>query len=576
MRTHITRWTLTTISADFVLFLCILVFLGWQFDQVVLRSLIVDAPQTVPLTAVLLLMLALSLLLCQRLQRETASTAWRWGCWGMSGAAVLLSLWIGVQYLLGLGPSEGLLLYRELMLEQSATYPGRPSPHTALTAGLLGLSIGLYATNQQGLKQWGLVLAVTAFAISWIVLFGYANHANPFYSLIGNPEIGMSPMTSLGFTGLIVGVLGLQPDRGVIALLRAPTVGGQVVRILLPVAGLLPLLFGWLVNYGLLMEWMEPAMGFALTWGISSLVYAGLVIWQGFSLHRSDLHRAQVTAEREQLLAELAAASEQIQRVNAELQEQAAALERSNHELMQFAHVASHDLQAPLRSISGFVQLLQADYGGQLDEQADDWMRRIVRATQRLQALIHDLLAYSQVNSRELVARPVALDEVFQEVCTLLDHEIQETGAEISWDPLPTVMGEHTQLVQLVLNLFGNAIKYRSDALPRIHTSVQEQNDMYIFQVKDNGIGIDKAYYEKIFEIFNRLHTEKEYAGTGIGLAICRRIITRHHGHIWLQSTPGAGSTFFFSLPKQSVSPSHKVGTDGERDKSITAVGPGA
>lgn len=227
------------------------------------------------------------------------------------------------------------------------------------------------------------------------------------------------------------------------------------------------------------------------------------------------------------------------------------ALLRSNMELQQFAYIASHDLQSPLRSISGFVQLLQAEYEGRIDEQADDWIRRTVDSIRRMQALIQDLLAYSRVDSRSHSRETIAFREVVDDALSLLEAPILESGARIVCGDLPTVVGERALLVQLVHNLIGNAVKYRADEPPFIRIEARRRGGKWLFSVKDNGIGIEAKYQQRIFEIFHRLHSQGEHPGTGIGLAICRRVVHRHGGRIWMRSEPGKGTVFCFTLPER-------------------------
>lgn len=237
-----------------------------------------------------------------------------------------------------------------------------------------------------------------------------------------------------------------------------------------------------------------------------------------------------------------------VQDRTAQLARSTEALERSNLELTRFAYVASHDLQSPLRSISGFAQLLQQTYRDQLGEEADTWINRVVDNAKRMQALIHDLLAYSRM---DFTARPLAhtdLHKVFNNAVEGLDGAIRDAGAEVSCGTLPTVMGDRSQLVQLLQNLIDNGIKYHGPDPPRVHVAAEQHGAEWVVSVRDNGIGIDPHHQERIFEIFQRLHTQTAYPGTGIGLAICRRVATRHGGRIWVESQPGRGSVFFFTI----------------------------
>jgi len=225
-------------------------------------------------------------------------------------------------------------------------------------------------------------------------------------------------------------------------------------------------------------------------------------------------------------------------------------LEQSNLELKQFAYVASHDLQSPLRSISGFVQLLKLEYEGKLDEQAQDWIRRTVGAIGQMQRLIRDLLSYSRVDARSLPFTRIPFLDIVRDAVTLLESSLRDSGGRVTWDDLPSVMGDRSQLVQLIQNLVGNGLTYHGDKPPHIHLSAERSGQEWIFSVRDNGIGIDPKYREQIFEIFKRLHDQKEYPGTGIGLAVCRRVVNRHGGRIWVESELGHGSTFHFTIPE--------------------------
>jgi PAS domain S-box-containing protein len=229
------------------------------------------------------------------------------------------------------------------------------------------------------------------------------------------------------------------------------------------------------------------------------------------------------------------------------------ALERSNKELQEFARITSHDLQTPLRSISGFAQLLQSDYAGKLDDKADEWINRIVKSCEHLGAMIQDVLDYSRVDAQPRPFVVVSLRDVFRDAGGLLEAVIQRAGGEITAGELPTVRGDRMQLVQLLQNLIENGLKYRGAEAPRVHVSSQHRGDEWIITVRDNGIGIEPKHQERIFEIFKRLHSQQEYPGTGIGLAVCRRIVHRHSGKIWVESKLGQGSDFKFTIPESAV-----------------------
>ncbi len=251
---------------------------------------------------------------------------------------------------------------------------------------------------------------------------------------------------------------------------------------------------------------------------------------------------------------ELVQVQKQLQQNAAELERRAAQLEQSNKELEVYAHVASHDLQEPLRSISGFCELLQDRYRGQFDEQADRWLDKIIRGSVRMKTMIQDMLTYSQVQSGGQRFCPIDLARVFDEVVENLSQPIRESGAQVTRDELPTIVCDPTQMVLLFQNLIGNAVKYHDVKPPRVHVSARHDQQNWVLSVKDNGIGIAPEHFDRIFQRFKRLHRQSEYQGTGMGLAICQCIAEHHAGRIWVKSEPGQGSEFSFEIPACSNS----------------------
>jgi len=256
----------------------------------------------------------------------------------------------------------------------------------------------------------------------------------------------------------------------------------------------------------------------------------------------------------------LALREEERATVEAAQKDAANKLAESNQQLQHFAYIASHDLQEPLRTITSFIQLLARRYQGKLDKDADEFIAFITEGAKRMQSLINDLLDYSRVESQGRPFVAFAAEGALRAALMNLKKRIGESGAEITHDPLPTITGDEIQIARVFQNLFSNAIKFRSDERPRIHVACQQTPGEWQFRITDNGIGIDERYFERIFEIFQRLHGRDAYPGTGIGLAVCKKIVERHGGCIGVASEPGKGSCFTFSVNKDL---SETAGTAG-------------
>jgi PAS domain S-box-containing protein len=226
-------------------------------------------------------------------------------------------------------------------------------------------------------------------------------------------------------------------------------------------------------------------------------------------------------------------------------------LKHCNDELQQFAYVASHDLQEPLRMVASYTQLLAKRYQGRLDSDADEFIAYAVDGCKRMQQLVEDLLIYSRVGTNAAVLHEISSENTLREALTNLRATMKESGAVVTHDALPTITADDTRLAQVFLNLVGNAIKYRGAEVPQVHVSARKSGSKeWIFSVRDNGLGIEPRYFERIFVLFQRLHGRNEFKGTGIGLAICKKIVERAGGRIWVESEPQKGSTFYFSVPE--------------------------
>ena len=258
-------------------------------------------------------------------------------------------------------------------------------------------------------------------------------------------------------------------------------------------------------------------------------------------------------------VADLVVTAIERKRAHAALQLSAEEAKRSNRDLEQFAYIASHDLQEPLRAVGGYVKLLERRFPENMDPKALEYINGAAEGAARMERLITDLLAYSRVGTRGGVFSIASLDAILEDALRNLQISIETAQAKITRDPLPALPVDATQMMQLFQNLIGNALKFHGERPPEIHVGARQQPGRWVFTVRDNGIGIEPQYFERIFQIFQRLHTRNRYPGTGIGLAICKRIVERHEGEIWVESQPGQGSTFCFSLPEISAINQHDV-----------------
>lgn len=492
------------------------VFLGWAFNIGILKSPWPTFSTMKVNEALCSVSAGLSLYFLQKspampLRRNLLVTLAAAGC---ALIAVLSLLEYAVNRSLGID---------QLIISASAeasSIPGRMAVMSAWGFALLGASL-LLLDRPWGYRSAELFALISA-AISLLALAGYIYAAEAFQ--------GQMPLyTAVVILLLSGGILAAKPQRGLMAKVTSNSFGGIMARRLLPATLFIPIVLGWLQHEGQLARLYTAERGLAV-FAVGNVFLFLVVIWWGVnSLHRMDAKRR--LAEHE-------------------LQQTAAKLARSNADLEQFAYVASHDLKEPFRAISGSVQILQERYREKPDEGAEEIIRHTVDGATRMQTLIEDLLTYSRLTTREAPLAPTDCAEVLEEALANLELSVKESRAAVTRDSLPIVHADRTQLLQVFQNLVSNAIKYRSQRTPKIHVSAQDRDSDWLFSVRDNGIGIAPQYTDRIFRIFQRLHTRKEYSGTGIGLAVCKKIIERHGGRIWVESELDEGSTFLFSLPK--------------------------
>jgi signal transduction histidine kinase len=262
---------------------------------------------------------------------------------------------------------------------------------------------------------------------------------------------------------------------------------------------------------------------------------------------------------KSRLIVELRDSYTELEHTKDDLERKSQELARSNDDLKDFAYAASHDLQEPLRIIRGYVQLLAKRYKGKLGADADDFIKYAIEGVGRMQRLIKDLLEYSRLGTNGETLKTSECVELVDHAVANLQAAIQESGAEVTYDHLPVIAADPSQLSRVFQNLIGNAIKFRGDEAPRVHISAERKGEEWVFSVRDNGIGIDPDQSDRIFMIFQRLHTREEYEGTGIGLAICKKIVERHGGRIWVESEAGRGSTFYFTIPTGKKDKEHSL-----------------
>ncbi|MFU8867908.1 sensor histidine kinase [Natronococcus sp.] len=305
----------------------------------------------------------------------------------------------------------------------------------------------------------------------------------------------------------------------------------------------------------LLLRALHPGIPTEFTFGTRAVALAiGSVAGLGIGIHESRAIAREREIERrndalERVQTRLEERNDELRETQRELEAIVGELETSNERLEQFASAASHDLQEPLRMISSYLRLLEERYGDDLDGDAEEFVAFAVDGADRLQVMVDDLLAYSRVETRGDPLEPVELDAVLEDALTDLGVRIEETDAEITVEELPRVAGDRSQLRQLFQNLLSNSLEYSGDEPPRVHVSAERVGSRWEIRVRDEGIGIDSEDQERIFEAFDRLHTQEDHEGTGIGLALCQRIAERHDGTLEVDSEPGEGATFSVVLP---------------------------
>lgn len=405
----------------------------------------------------------------------------------------------------------------QLMCQTLVYFPGGMSPATSIVFILLGIS--LFFINSAFNPVIFQFLASSFGLFGLMVLTGYSFQFTIHYQII--PYIYTPIYAGFNFILIAIAILFIKPNQGFIRALTNDSMSGHFARILIPVSIIIPLLLVYLSVWGESVGFFNSITAVLLLL-VSFIAVELICIYSAlYILMNSDLKRKLIEDD----------------------------LKRSNQELQQFAYIASHDLQEPLRMISSYLELLERRYVDKLDQNANDFIHFATDGAHRMRVLIKGLLAFSRVTTKGKEFAPVDCNIILKDVLANLRKLIDDKNVIMTYDKLPIVQADEFQLEQVFQNLIMNAIKF-SDKKPAIHIGVKEDLQEWIFSVKDNGIGISNEYFETIFYIFKRLNPQEKYSGSGMGLAICKRIIERHYGKMWVTSELGKGSIFYFSIPK--------------------------
>lgn len=500
-------------ASEVIVVLGVLVLAGWLFNVPVLKSGAPGLKAMDPLTAGLFVLCGIAL---TRANKGKPNEPFTILC------AVIITLGGAVKIL-------------ECVLRLDLRF-GEPlfrgeAMNTALCFICCGVALLLLDVETRRGFRPAQVFVIALGLVGLLALIGYAYRVLPLSSI--GSKIPMAFNSAIGFELFSLAALAARPGEGVMKVITSDTTGGAMARRLLPAAVLIPLILGALrfssEKHGIL----EIEYGISLFAFANIVLFATVIWWNAKLLFQAEQERLQAMEKLKHLTRDL---------------------ERSNSELQQFAYAASHDLTEPLRMISSYLELLNSRAHEKLGAEEEEFIGYALDGARRMQALVKDLLEYARVDTRGRPLEPTDSERVLETVLANLKLAISENRAVIEHEPMPVVKGDRAQLMLVFQNLIGNAIKFRGKADPRIHVGARQDNGEWIFQVKDNGIGIEPKNFSRLFVLFQRLHTRQEYPGTGMGLAICKKIVERHGGRIWVESKPNEGSTFFFTLPASNGS----------------------
>jgi len=535
-------------SAIVVVGIGCLILLGWELRIELLKTVFPGFVTMKANTALGLLLSGTSLWIL--LPGEPGSAKAR-----IARTLALLVALIGVasfsEYLSGLDLGIDQWLFNDDGDSYGTSSPGRMAPPSAIAFAATGTALMLMNRKTRRDRVPAQYLSLLVGLIALLGISGYIYHATALTRILLYTQIAVH--TAIAFLLLSGAIFFARPRSGIAADLTGEGSGSVMARRLLPAVFGIPIVLGWIRLRGQMAGLYGTELGLAINSTGTILIFAVLVWLSARKMNVEYDLRSKAQDETRALNADLeervAERTKTLEKAEAELLRTVAELNRSNEELAQFASVASHDLQEPLGMVASYTQLLSSRYTGKLDPEADEFLAFALDGANRMQRLIQDLLAYSRVGSKGKDLRDVSSEQALKQAIRQLRGAIEDSGAVVTQDPLPAVMADETQLIQLFQNLVGNAIKYQSPGTPRIHISADRNGgNEWKFSVRDNGLGIDPRNFERIFGMFQRLHRRDEFAGTGIGLAICKKIVERHGGAISVESAPGQGSVFQFAL----------------------------
>ncbi|MBL6445558.1 GHKL domain-containing protein [Fulvivirga sp. 29W222] len=530
MRTPILYYSFIQFSqylAYAVIGISVVVLAGWQFNIDIFKRVIPGLVAMNPLTAICFIMSAVSLLLFYSKKAYV-----KWGkVVAMSvttiGSIKVVGMLIGLEYNI-----DELLFHNKLQADIVVENTNSMAPNTALCFIIIGLALFYLQRESQAGKKGSEFLSIAVLLISLLSVIGYIYNISFYYRFLA--FIPMALHTALCFLTLSIAVLFFHPDKGMISELTTPHAGGKMARKLLLPIFLVPILLGWISLLGNNASLYDSEFA-AATFTIGVIILLAIVTWLAAkSLNQADRQRDQNETE--------------LENANEELRAQADQLTALNKELESFSYSISHDLRAPLRSIIGFSKILEEDYEHILDQEGKKILTTVLASSEKMNKLIDCLLSFSKLERESIEKKKIDMNKLAQNTIKELLGS-HTNNISITIDPLPAANADKVMISLVYQNLISNAIKYSSKKeSPSIHIGTKKMNGEAVYFVKDNGAGFDMNYYDKLFGVFQRLHSDREFEGTGIGLATVNRIVQRHGGRTWAEGKIGEGSVFYFTL----------------------------